>query len=261
MSALPLCTLTPCVKLSPLFPPNCGPSTIGRKLSSPRSPLLATLRSCVQAAENTATLSPFPATLTSNLKHKSFVCHSYKKHRGGVSLQPRYRPGGWLTEWTGRIPDTVNNGRREEEGAPMPWKVSSVMEEKLRFILEYEGGEESMKELCQRYEISRETGYVTLRRYRASGLSGLLAQSHAAQRHHNQTAEEIEEKVLELRQAHMRWGPRKLKRILERDEPERNWPASSTIGALLKREGLVVARKKRLHTAPYTEPLAHAEEA
>jgi putative transposase len=58
----------------------------------------------------------------------------------------------------------------------------------------------------------------------------------------------------------MRWGPRKLKRILERDEPGRNWPAASTIGALLKREGLVVARKKRLHTAPYTEPLAHAQE-
>src|SRR5260370_13552752 len=58
----------------------------------------------------------------------------------------------------------------------------------------------------------------------------------------------------------MRWGPRKLKRILELDEPGRNWPATSTIGALLKREGLVVARKKRWHTAPYTEPLAHAQE-
>ena len=67
--------------------------------------------------------------------------------------------------------------------------------------------------------------------------------------------------VLELRQAHMRWGPRKLKRILERDEPGRHWPAASTIGALLKREGLVVARKKRLRTAPYSEPLAHAQEA
>jgi len=52
----------------------------------------------------------------------------------------------------------------------------------------------------------------------------------------------------------------KLKRILERDEPGRNWPVASTIGALLKREGLVVARKKRLHTAPYTQPLAHAQE-
>jgi putative transposase len=36
---------------------------------------------------------------------------------------------------------------------------------------------------------------------------------------------------------------------------------SQHIGALLKREGLVVARKKRLRTAPYTEPLAHAYEA
>jgi putative transposase len=143
----------------------------------------------------------------------------------------------------------------------MPWKESSVMEEKLRFILEYEVGEESMTELCQRYDISRETGYLTLRRYRMAGLAGLLSQSHAAHRHRNQTPEEIEEKVLELRQAHMRWGPRKLKRILERDEPGRNWPAASTIGALLRREGLVVARKKRLHTAPYTEPLAHAQKA
>ena len=142
----------------------------------------------------------------------------------------------------------------------MPWKVSSVMEEKLRFILEYEAGEESMTELCQRYDISRETGYLTLRRYRALGLGGLLPQSHAAHRHRQQTPEEIERKVLELRQAHMRWGPRKLKRILERDEAGRTWPAASTIGVLLKREGLVVARKKRLHTAPYTQPLAHAQE-
>jgi len=141
----------------------------------------------------------------------------------------------------------------------MPWKVSSVMEEKLRFILEYEADEESMTELCQRYDISRETGYLTLRRYRMAGLAGLLPQSHAAHRHGNQTPEEIEQKVLELRQAHMRWGPRKLKHILERDEPGRNWPAASTIGTLLKREGLVVARKRRLHTAPYTEPLAHAQ--
>jgi hypothetical protein len=65
--------------------------------------------------------------------------------------------------------------------------------------------------------------------------------------------------VFQLRQAHMRWGPRKLKRVLERDEPGRSWPAASTIGELLKREGLVVARKKRRKTAPYTEPLARAD--
>lgn len=143
----------------------------------------------------------------------------------------------------------------------MPWKVSSEMEEKLRFIVEYDSREMSMRELCERYGISRETGYVILRQYRATGMAGLLARSHAAHRHPNQTPAEIEHVVLELRQAHMTWGPRKLKRILEREEPGRHWPAVSTIGTLLQREGLVVGRKKRLRTAPYTRPLAHANGA
>src|SRR6476661_1330169 len=141
----------------------------------------------------------------------------------------------------------------------MPWKKSSVMEEKLRFVLEYEQGQRTMSELCRRYEISRETGYVWLRRYRAASWEGLLEQSRARRRHDNQTPEKIEEMVLDLREAHMSWGPRKLKRVLEREEPGRKWPAASTIGALLKREGMVVARRKRRRTAPYTEPLAHAD--
>ena len=143
----------------------------------------------------------------------------------------------------------------------MPWKASSVMEEKLRFICEYDLREQTMQELCRKYGIARETGYVWLRRYRAYGLDGLSEHSRAAFCHHNQTREEIERMVLELRQAHMYWGPRKLKRILERDQPGRRWPAASTIGTLLKREGLVPARKKRWRTAPYGDPLAHAQQA
>lgn len=133
------------------------------------------------------------------------------------------------------------------------------MEEKIRFIFEYERDEQTMTELCQSFGIARETGYVWLRRYRQSGLAGLAELDRRAERHPNQTAGEIEQQVLELRQAHMRWGPRKLKRVLERDQPGRRWPAASTMGELLKREGLVVARKKRRKTAPYTEPLAHAD--
>src|SRR6266478_2162926 len=131
----------------------------------------------------------------------------------------------------------------------MPWKTSSVMEEKLRFVFEHELQERTMTELCDRYEITRQTGYMWLRRYREAGAAGLLEHSRAAHRHGNQMPEEIEQRVLELRQAHMRWGPRKLKRILERDEPGRSWPAASTIGALLQREGLVVPRRKRFRTA------------
>jgi len=135
------------------------------------------------------------------------------------------------------------------------------MEEKLRFVFEYEREEQTMTELCQSFGIARETGYVWLRRYRQAGVAGLAERKRAAERHANQTAGEIEQQVLELRQAHMRWGPRKLKRVLERDQPGRKWPAASTIGELLKREGLVVAHKKRRKTAPYSEPLAHADGA
>ena len=133
------------------------------------------------------------------------------------------------------------------------------MEEKLRFVFEYEQDERTMSELCQRYGIARETGYVWLKRYREQGLAGLVELNRAPRRHPHQTSAEMERAVLDLRQAHMRWGPRKLKHVLEREQPARRWPAASTIGDLLKREGLVVARKKRRRTAPYSEPLAHAD--
>lgn len=135
------------------------------------------------------------------------------------------------------------------------------MEEKLRFVFEYKLGERSMTELCDHYQIARETGYVWLRRYRQAGAAGPVERSRATLRHQNQTREEIAQMVLELRQAHMRWRPSKLKRILERNEPGRSWPASSTIGALLKRAGLVVDRKKCTRMVPYTVSLAHVNEA
>ena len=135
------------------------------------------------------------------------------------------------------------------------------MEEKLRFVFEYQRDGLSMVDLCERFGISRETGYVWLRRYRERGWQGLLELNRAAHQHPNRTATEIEDRVLTLREAHMRWGPRKLKRVLETEEPGRVWPATSTIGEMVKRAGLVVPRKKRRKTSPYTEPLAHAVEA
>jgi transposase InsO family protein len=135
------------------------------------------------------------------------------------------------------------------------------MDEKVRFVIEYERDEQSMTELCRQFGISRETGYVVLRRYRHYGLKGLVELDRAPVRHRNQAGAEVERAVLALRQAHMRWGPRKLKRILERDQPGQAWPATSTIGEIVKRAGLVVARKKRRKTEPYTEPLAHAVES
>ena len=135
------------------------------------------------------------------------------------------------------------------------------MDEKFRFVFEYERDEQTMKQLCASFGISRETGYVWLRRYQKLGAAGLLELNRAPRSHPNQTEAAVEQAVLELRQAHMRWGPRKLKRILERDQPSQPWPATSTIGEIVRRAGLVVPRKRRRRIDPHTQPLAHAHQA
>src|SRR6202453_3446847 len=141
----------------------------------------------------------------------------------------------------------------------MPWKASSVMDERVRFVMEQARGLHTMTELCEMYDIARETGYYWLRRYQQGGLEALRDRDRTPRQHPNQTVGEIEEAVLQLRRAHMSWGPRKLKRVLERDKPQRPWPATSTIGAMVAREGLVVPRKKRRRTPPYTQPFAAAD--
>jgi transposase InsO family protein len=133
------------------------------------------------------------------------------------------------------------------------------MEERTRFVFEHERGLHSMTELCEIYNIARETGYYWLRRYQQGGLEALQDRGRGPVRHPNQTPERIEEAVLRLRRAHMSWGPRKLKRVLERETAQSVWPAASTIGALLAREGLVVPRKKRRRAPPYREPFASAD--
>jgi putative transposase len=133
------------------------------------------------------------------------------------------------------------------------------MDERMRFVLEQESGLHTMTELCEAYNIARETGYYWLRRYRQGGPEALQDRNRAPRQHPNQTAEQIEEAVLQLRRAHMSWGPRKLKRVLEREQAEQRWPAVSTMGQMLAREGLVVPRKKRRRAPAYTEPFAAAD--
>jgi transposase InsO family protein len=141
----------------------------------------------------------------------------------------------------------------------MPWEVSGVVEKRKQFVAEYGSGEWTLADLCEAYGISRVTGYAVLERWRAQGEAGLEERSRAPWRHPNQTAMRVEQQIVELRASHMRWGPRKLKALLERKRPTTMWPAASTIGELLRREGLVVGRKKRRRTPPYSEPLLHAD--
>jgi transposase InsO family protein len=142
----------------------------------------------------------------------------------------------------------------------MPWKVSGVVERRKQFVLEYATGQWTMTELCQMHGISRPTGYEVLRRYEEGGELGLEEQSRAPTRHPNQTPAEMEQQVLQLRRQRPRWGPRTLRQRLRDLHPEQRWPAASTIGAMLDREGLTLQRRKRRRVAPYMQPLAAATE-
>ena len=50
----------------------------------------------------------------------------------------------------------------------MPWKESSVMEERLRFLARLLEGE-PMTDMCLEFGISRKTGYKIFNRYREHG--------------------------------------------------------------------------------------------
>lgn len=140
----------------------------------------------------------------------------------------------------------------------MPWKERRAMDERKEFVLEWRKGEESVAALCRHFGISRETAYKWINRYTAEGEAGLLELSRAPHHSPQQMSDETREQILELRQAHPRWGPRKLRAYLQRHQPGQSWPAASSIGDLLRREGLAHPRRRRQRTPPHTQPLAHA---
>jgi transposase len=100
-----------------------------------------------------------------------------------------------------------------------------------------------MAELCRRFGISRMTGYKWVSRYQDGGVEALRDRSHAPHNHPFQVLEAVEEAVLAVRSEHPQWGPVKLRLWLDQTAPEVEWPAASTIGEILRRNGLTVPRK------------------
>ena len=135
------------------------------------------------------------------------------------------------------------------------------MEERLKFIQEYRDEEWNFAALCRRYDVSRKTGYKWLDRYQAEGVEGLRDQSRAPDHHPNEVLPEVAEEVIEFRRQHPHWGPAKLRVRLQREAPEIDWPAASTIGEILRRAGLTAPYKKRRKTPPSPSPLRHAAAA
>lgn len=140
----------------------------------------------------------------------------------------------------------------------MPWEETCVMDERLRFVAAFQEKSASMSELCRRFGISRKTGYKLIDRYTTEGPVALLDRSRARNTHANAVPEAMVRIILAKREANPTWGPRKLRAALRRESPDTYWPASSTIGALIKQAGLVETRRRRRRVPTYDGPFTPA---
>ncbi len=136
----------------------------------------------------------------------------------------------------------------------MPWKETCPLLERMKFVLEWRKGEESRRELCRRYGISPTTGYKWASRFDPTDPSTLRDRSRAPRNSPHATPADVEEQILAARRQHPRWGPQKLRDWLERKDPVTRWPAPSTIGELLRRNGLVAPRRRRRGVPPSPMP-------
>lgn len=138
----------------------------------------------------------------------------------------------------------------------MPWTHTDPMCERTKFVLAYHDGAFSMTELCQRFGISRKTGYKWIRRFDEAQFEGLHDRSRARLAIAHRTPEHLEQIFVVLRQKHPFWGARKLLAVVERRHPELSLPAASTVTEILKRHGLITPRPKRRRAVhPGARPL------
>jgi len=141
----------------------------------------------------------------------------------------------------------------------MPWEDTSAMDQKMMFVSDCLRGDEPMTVLCERYGISRQTGYVLKRRYLAEGPAGLAPRSRAPHRPGHATGAEAVARLIALRKRKPHWGPKKLLAVLAQAEPQLALPCASTAAAILRREGLSQARRRRRRALTMEQPFAAVE--
>lgn len=114
---------------------------------------------------------------------------------------------------------------------------------KVEFVEKARKRHANMAALCREFGISRETGYKWLRRYQKDGYDGLEELSRRPNASPMATAEQLVIGTLEMREAHPRWGPKKLRILLQRRFGEAT-PSEATIARILRRAGKARQRSR-----------------
>jgi transposase InsO family protein len=121
---------------------------------------------------------------------------------------------------------------------------------RLEFVAEVFAHRQSITRLCAQYGISEKTGYKWLVRFKAGGPAALADASSRPAGCPWHTPAAQRDAVCALRRAHPTWGARKLRAVLQDQQPAVAWPAPSTITTLLHAAGLILPRRRRARVAP-----------
>ena len=125
----------------------------------------------------------------------------------------------------------------------MPWKESSVMNERMNFVMRALDGEK-ITQLCKEFGISRVTGTKILKRFEEEGALGLYDKSKKPKNFGNGLSSTIVKRIEELAERYPSFGAPKIQEKYK-SKFQQKPPAISTIHRYLDSWGLVEKRTKR----------------
>ena len=125
----------------------------------------------------------------------------------------------------------------------MGWR-SSAMESRIHAIELVDAGV-PVTESARLSGVTRQCLHKWLRRREAEGIEGLKDRSRAPKKHPNAVTAVMRKRALRYKKKHPDEGPRKIHGYLRGKYPGQKVPAASTIGLILKEEGLCVERPTR----------------
>jgi transposase InsO family protein len=143
----------------------------------------------------------------------------------------------------------------------MPWKLSKKEEQRLELVRLMMAGRIAVKELCQRFGISRQTAYKWRKLYRSGRLESLQDRSRRPQRAARKTKPLWLRRLRRWRERHPSWGGRKLRHQMIERFGHSGAPSVATMTRWLKRWGLSRGRIRRRRGPTLKRPLARAPKA
>lgn len=126
----------------------------------------------------------------------------------------------------------------------MPWPTLSMKASRMEFVRLALREDTNFAQLCREYGISRKTGYKWKERAMRDGLNGVRERSRRPQSSPGKLAESTVCRLVALKLAHPRWGPKKL--CVLYGQAHGPAPSVSSCHRVLRQVGLVAARKRRV---------------